>query len=264
MTPSPPLSASPTDASVDALPPDALAALANGEVQRQAARLVQESFNAAFRMSLDQGEAAQQEGARRLAMHLNEWAAMATRDESWLRRALLLAGLDQWGLGFVQAFGTAGLKGLSLLLGHLRDSLEIEDEAAVQQYFSRIQTEETNAQTFKIELRRELHLTLWHAMIACDSADEAQPIAQALGSMMAALIQTMPTFGWRIVADALASIQIRCLTHGLASSGLAQDSTQQLFAAVFAGLDEAQRTRIMNTSSQAVLAWQQAQRSTRH
>lgn len=246
------------------LPPDPLAALAHADVQRQAARLVQESFNAAFRLSLE-GETEQAEPAlAKLAAHLDEWAGMATHDETLLRRALLLVGLDQWGLAFMQAFGSGGLSGLSVLLGKLRDALEIDDEAACQQYFSRVQDEEACALDFKIALRRELHLTLWHAMIACDSRDESLAILRALGGLLLALPRSMPALGWRLVADALASIQIRCLTHGLASEGLGQEMTQELFAALYADMPEELRARIMQASSQAVVAWQQARRATQH
>lgn len=246
------------------LPPDPLAALAHAEVQTQAARLVQEAFNAAFRLSLE-GSPEQAEAALdKLARHLDEWATMATHDETLLRRALLLVGLDQWGLAFMQAFGSGGLRGLSVLLGRLRDVLEIDDEAACQQHFARIQAEEACALDFKIALRRELHLTLWHAMIACESREDAVALLKQLGGMMLALTRDMPTQGWRLVADALASIQIRCLTHGLAVEGLAQEITQELFASLYAGMEEGLRSRTMQASSQAVVAWQQARRATQH
>ncbi|MBK9783685.1 MAG: hypothetical protein IPP59_05595 [Betaproteobacteria bacterium] len=55
---------------------------------------------------------------------------------------------------------------------------------------------------------------------------------QPLGSMMVVLTQQMPELGWRLLADALANIQI-CLAirHGPAMLQ-AQEGTQQLFASL--------------------------------
>ena len=42
----------------------------------------------------------------------------------------------------------------------------------------------------------------------------------------------MPTLGWRLVADALASIQLRCLADAAASTELARETTEGLFVAL--------------------------------
>lgn len=67
----------------------------------------------------------------------------------------------------------------------------------------------------------------------------------------------MPLLGWWLLADALASIQIRLLSDSSASS-LAQETTQQLFAALRQNLPGEQYQAILAYSGQAVLAWQQS------
>ena len=112
---------------------------------------------------------------------------------------------------------------------------------------------------FRIELRRNIHLALWHAMTACEESEDAQRILNALGSMMLALARHLPLLGWRLLADALASIQIRLLSDASASS-MAQENTQQLFAALRQNLPTEQYQAILAYSSQAVMAWQQSRR----
>lgn len=243
------------------LPVDPLLSLVDSDTQRQAARLVQEAFVAAFRLSLEGGAEQQAPVLAKLAEHLEEWCGMATRDAAILRRALLLSGLDQWGLAFMQAFGPGGLNGLAEIVGALRDGMDIADEAECQKHFAAVREDEAAALEFKIALRRELHLALWHAMIAAETQEESTRIVQHLGGMLIALMRDMPTVGWRLVADALASIQIRCLAHGLAVEGLAQESTQALFAALYAEMGDALRSAVMEQSSQVVMAWQQARRA---
>ena len=51
--------------------------------------------------------------------------------------------------------------------------------------FAAIEQGEGDAIDFKMELRRNIHLALWHAMIACDDADDA-----ALSTWTRKVIQT--------------------------------------------------------------------------
>ncbi len=97
-------------------------------------------------------------------------------------------------------------------------------------------------------------------MTACDDSAEAQRIMRALGSLMLALTRRVPLLGWRLLADALASIQIRLLGDEKLVGGMAEEATQQLFAALSQSLPPEQYQAILALSGQAVLAWQQARR----
>jgi hypothetical protein len=97
-------------------------------------------------------------------------------------------------------------------------------------------------------------------MAACDDAGEAAAIVQALGSLLLVLNERMPELGWRLLADALASIQMALLAGGNVSA-LAEDGTQQLFAALRQALPAERYQAILAQSGQAVLAWQQAGRA---
>ena len=136
----------------------------------------------------------------------------------------------------------------------------IIDDARFQRHFERIEQVEGDAVDFKIELRRNIHLALWHAMTACDDSQDAQRILQALGSMMLVLAKRLPLLGWRLLADALASIQISLLSETIAASAIAQETTQQLFEALRQALPKERFQSILAYSGQAVLAWQQSRR----
>ena len=251
--------------SVFELPADPYHELATRDEQLQAARLVHEAFGAALRLSAAGGESKQLEDAlSRLAGHLREWSRMAPLESAHLRLAMLLAGLDQWGLAYSKAFGAPMLAGVSAVLADLRDSLAPQEEAACQRCMDGLHEKEAAALEFKIAFRRELHLSLWHTMIAAETREQAEVLMQLLGGMLLALTRAMPELGWRLVADALASIQIRCLQHGLAASGLAQEMTEELFAGLQTELPEALRALINQHSADAVRAWQEAQRATQH
>ena len=258
------MSNSSEQAGIPALPEDSLAFLAPRDVQQQAARLVQEAFAAAFRLSIEASAEQCQSALHKLAGHLLEWTRMASREEALCRRTLLLAGLDQWGLAFSETFGASALAGLTSLVGLLRNDMDIQEEAVCQGYLRRIQDEEGAAFDFKILLRRELHLALWHAMVAADEADEAKSIMRHLGALLLAVYEQMPTHGWRLLADALASIQMRCLSQGLAIEGLAQETTQSLFVSLASALPEVVCARVLEQSSNAVRAWQEARRNVQH
>ena len=89
-------------------------------------------------------------------------------------------------------------------------------------------------------------------MIACETQAQAEAILQALGSMMLALAKQMPELGWRMLADALASIQIALLSDESAASELAQDTTQQLFASLRHALPQERYQAILAHSGQVV------------
>lgn len=244
-----------------ALADDALAALADRETQRQAARMAQDAFTAAFRLTFSVDDAARVKEIAALAGHLRQWSQAAADERARaLRLALAVSGIDQWGVAFSQAFNLAAIPGATELVGSLRTALEPQAEARFALQFAAIDACETDAIDFKVELRRGIHLALWHAMIASDDRAEALRICDRLGSLMLALTQLMPRQGWRLLADALANIQILCLAEGLAGAGLAQETNQSLFEALSQALPKATRDEVFAYAAQAVLAWQQARR----
>lgn len=181
-----------------------------------------------------------------------------------MRQALLFSGLDQWGQAWSRCYGAGAMTGLSELLGYLRDALDPATEAAVQAAFSRIDKDEMAAFSFKAELHKSVAIALWHALISDPDRESAAGIASQLGGLLLGLLKSMPDHGWVIIASVLADIQIRCLEHKLAQEGLAQEMTQELFAALAQALSDEDRKRILGGAGQAVLAWQQAQRATTH
>lgn len=247
--------------SATVLPPDPLADFASPDVQRQAARTAQDAFARVFRLSIEATDAERRAGVDELVSVMRNWSKAGGDDAARaLRLAMLVAGADQWGLAWSQAFSLSAIPGLTELLGALRTGLDAEEESRFLQKFEAIAAEEANAIDFKVELRRGIHLALWHSAIASDERDEALRLAAQLGSMLLVLARDMPVAGWRLVADALAHIQIRCLSEGLAASGVGQEATQSLFAALSRELPKAQRDPIMAHAAQAVVAWQGANR----
>lgn len=246
------------------LPADVIADHVPRDAQAQAARLVQEAFAAALRLTAEAEGNALNAAVEKLAGHLRQWSRMASFEGSQARLALLLSGLDQWGLAYSRAFGAGTMGGLSLLLDDLRGGLDLSSEAACQRVLDILHDDEASALEFKIALRRELHLSLWHSMIAAESRSHAEELMNLLGGMLLALVKAMPTLGWRLVADALASIQIRCLAHGLAASGQEQELTEALFEELARELPEPARALVTQHSADAVMAWREARRSTQH
>jgi hypothetical protein len=242
-----------TDAVAEQLPRDA---------QIHAARLAQDGFSHAFRLTLEVPAAERQTRIADAAKKLLEWVGETTDPaRSSLRLGALLSGLDQWGLAYSQVFGTTAMTGLSELVSRLRAVAQdgaIASGAAIE----RINGEEGCAISFKAELRKAIHLALWHSMIADEDPESAARLLTQLGGMMLALLKTMPNLGWIVIANTLADIQIRCLAHGLASTGLAQEMTQQLFGALNRELPADQREKIMSSATQTVLAWQQSTKNT--
>ncbi len=242
-------------------PPDCLAGLATAEVQRLAARMAQDAFTRIFRLTLEGDAAAVEAAVIEIERLAKNWVRAADgEDARALRLALLVSGIDQWGLVWCQAFGLTAIPGISVLLGTLRSGLDAAADARFQQEFAAIEQVESDAVDFKMELRRNIHLALWHAMIACDDRDEALAILAALGAMLVALVGHMPTIGWWLVADALAHIQLRCLTDTAASTELARETTEALFVALRKALPRESSEPMFAHANQAVISWQRSRR----
>lgn len=240
---------------------DALAPLLPPETQRLAARMAQEVFAGTFRQTLGADAADAGRAMVEVEAHCHDWCrAGGNEDALAARMALLVAGLDQWGLAYCQAFKLNAIPALSALIGALRGRLDARADGRFQWFFGQIERVEADAVDFKIELRRNIHLALWHAMAACETAAEAEAVVQPLGSLMLALNAQMPELGWRLLADALAHIQIRLLDDP-AASAIAQDGTQQLFASLRQALPAERYQAILAHSGQVVLAWQQSRRA---
>ena len=245
-----------------ALPPDSLAGVAHPEVQRLAARMAQDAFTQLFRLTLERDAAALHSAVAEITRLSRNWAQAGADDEArTLRLALLLSGIDQWGLAWCQAFRLSAIPGVSELLGSLRSGLEAGADARFERAFAAIDAAEGDVVDFKMDLRRNIHLGLWHAMIACEDRAEAETILAALGGMMVALTTKMPLLGWRLVADALAHIQLRCLTEAAASTELARDVNAALFTALRQNLPREISEPMFAHANQVVLAWQQARRA---
>ena len=243
------------------IPDDALATLASPEVQRQAAQMAQDAFARIFRLTLEADVSELDAAVGELAQRSTNWAKAAGGDEARaLRLALLVSGLDQWGVAYTQAFGLTAIPGLSALVGHLRTGLDARDDARFAQQFSTLDASEGNAIDFKMELRRTIHLALWHALVAsaADDAENAERLVTTLGSMLLALTQRMPTLGWRLVADTLAQIQVACLQVGAGETALA--CAESLFSSLRHALPTAQGQALFSLANRAAVSWQQASR----
>ncbi|HJV92125.1 MAG TPA: hypothetical protein VJ572_01565 [Azonexus sp.] len=244
------------------LPADTLTALADAETQRATARLAQDVFAGVFRQAFTPDPEQLGKILSEFESRCIAWCQAGESDDSrLLRLALLITGLDQWGLAYTQAFNLNAIPALTALIAALRSRLNAQSDALFQQYFTRLEAVETDGVDFKVELRRSLHLALWHAMVACETSEEAQDILRPLGSMLLALDRQMPELGWRLVADALAHIQISLLGEMAAATEVAQDSTQQLFGALRQALPAERYQSIVRHSGQVLLAWQQLRRS---
>lgn len=246
---------------VSSIPVDELSAWADADTQRVAARMSQDIFGEIFRRAFTPDPEQLGKALVELESQCVKWCEQGGSVESQiLRLALLTSGLDQWGLVYTQAFNLTAIPALTALLGALRSRLNGHSDALFQQYFHVVEHVESAAIDFKVELRRSIHLALWHAMAACETEAEAHAILKSLGSMMVALDHHMPELGWRLLADALAHIQI-CLLSDAGTTTLAQESTQQLFASLAHALPQERYQTLLRHAGQAVLAWQQARRS---
>ena len=243
-------------------PPDSLAGVANPDVQRLAARMAQDAFTRLFRLTLERDAPALRGAVAEMSRLSRNWAQAGADDEARaMRLALLLSGLDQWGLAWCQAFRLSAIPGVSELLGSLRTGLDAAADARFERAFAAIDAAESDAIDFKMDLRRNIHLGLWHAMIACEDRAEAETLLAALGGMMVALTKKMPLLGWRLVADALAHIQLRCLSEAAASTELAREVNAALFTALRQNLPRELSEPMFVHANQVVLAWQQARRA---
>lgn len=245
-----------------ALAADSLATLATPDVQRLAARMVQDAFTRIFRLAVEGDDAAVFAAVDEIAGLSRNWVRAGANDDARaLRLALLASGIDQWRLAWCQAFGLASIPAASALLDALRDGGDGAADERFQQQMAAIQRVESDAVDFKMELARNIHLAIWHAMIACDDRDEALAILASLGAMLAALVVRMPLIGWRLVADALAHIQLRCLIDAAASDGLAREMTEELFNTLRQTIPREIYRPMMAHANQAVIAWQQSRRA---
>lgn len=241
---------------------DQLASLANTDTQRLAARMAQDVFAGVFRQSVVADAAPDVGVLGEVAAHCYDWCQAGASDEARaLRLAMLISGLDQWGLAYTQAFKLDAIHALTALIGGLRTRLDVRNDMLFQKYFEQFDAVESDAIDFKVELRRGIHVALWHAMAACETAEQVESIVQSLGGMMVVLNQRMPELGWRLLADAFASIQIALLSDNAPESPLAQEGTQQLFASLRHALPQERYQAIMAYSGQAVLAWQKTSRA---
>lgn len=239
---------------------DLFSTAAPAQAQTATARLAQDVFAEVFRKAYDPDPAELTQAITELQARCIQWCEEGESTEAQIMRlALLITGLDQWGLAYTQTFSLTAIPPLTALIASLRTRLNEQSDALFQQFFELIEQGENNAVDFKIGLRRSIHLALWHAMAACETTEDAQSILQPLGSMLLVLIQKMPRLGWRLVADTLAHIQIKLLDE---SSEVARNSTQTLFESLRHALPLELYQNILRLSSQAMLAWQQAQRST--
>ena len=245
------------------LPADRLALLADTDTQRLAARLAQDVFAQVFRLSADADAETTPKALGELETRCSNWCRAGGEAGHALRTALLIAGLDQWGLAYSQAFNLTAIPALSGLIGKLRNGLNTQTEAQFQAYFGQIAANEGDAVDFKIELRRGIHLALWHAMAACESMEQAQLVLRPLGGMMLALARELPELGWRLLADALAAIQV-CLLENPEIGAVGRDATQQLFESLRQALPPESYRNTMAHAAQAIMAWQQARRSAAH
>lgn len=240
-------------------PQDELAGLINPASQQEAATLAQDGFTRIFRLLVEGDEAAAELGLALIETRAREWAAREP-DAAPARLALLVSGLDQWGLALCQAFDLQALPGLTTLLGNLRNALDAQATAKFEQAFTAIEAREENAIDFKMALRRGIHLALWHALAASEEAAEQARLTQQLGSLMLALVRNMPNWGGHLLADSLAHLQLRLL-QSASPNPAAEAATATLFESLQQTLGAAAWTSILNRAAQLVIAYQAAQRN---
>ena len=241
-------------------PTDHLAALIDTDTQRLAAHMAQDVFAQVFRLSAETGPGQATKALGELETRCINWCKAGGAAGHPLRAALLIGGLDQWGLAYSQAFNLNAIPALSGLIGKLRHILDPQADARFQQLFAQIENVETDAVDFKIELRRGIHLALWHAMAASDNIEQAQHVLRPLGGMMLALERNLPELGWRLLADALMAIQV-CLLENAGIGKVGREATQQLFESLRQALPEERYQAIMAHAAQALQGWQQARRN---
>lgn len=242
-------------------PHDALAGLISPALQKEAANLAQDGFTRVFRLLTEGDESAAELGLSVIETRARGWAFDGQEgDAALMRLALLVSGLDQWGIALTQALSLQALPGLTALLGNLRMPLDAQAGARFEQLFADVEAREENAIDFKMELRRGIHLALWHAIAASDDEAERTQLIQRLGSQMLSMTQNMPTWGGHLLADSIAHIQLRLLSATQADA-VAEAATSELFGALQQALGQAQGRTIFGQAAQLVLAYQSAQRT---
>lgn len=241
---------------------DAFSTLANAETQHEAAQLAQDVFSEIFRKAFNVAPELLGKALIEAETRSIEWCQKgASSEEQLLRLAMLITGLDQWGMAYTQTFSLTAIPALSALIAALRNRLSKQSNESFQRLFTVIDQIETNVVDFKVELRRSIHLALWHAMAACETEEDAESIIKPLGGMLLGLNQLMPELGWRLIADTLAHIQVQLLSETSPLSDLAHQSTQKLFESLQHAMPREQYQTILRHASQAALAWQQAHRT---
>ncbi|MBL8471594.1 MAG: hypothetical protein KF778_15500 [Rhodocyclaceae bacterium] len=242
-------------------PADQLAGAAPTDTQKLAARMAQDAFARLFRLTAGADDQGARAAVQEAVPLMSNWARAGQGEAAQgLRLAMLVAGLDQWGLAYSQAFGLVAIPALTELLGALRTDLDARADAWFQRQYAALAESESAAIDFKVESRRAIHLALYHAMIAAEQEADALRILAHLGGMLVAQAQSMPHYGWRIVADALLHVQIACLDQNAATGALARDSTQQLFDALAQALPKPQWDAINAYSAHALREWQMSRR----
>jgi hypothetical protein len=250
-----------TDPLTDTLA-DPCAHLMDAEEQRQAATMAQDAFTRIFRLTIE-GEISELDTAvGELARRSQAWSqAGGTAPRRALRLALLVSGMDQWGLAYTQAFGLTAIPGLSALLGMLRTGLDAQSDAQFAQQYAALDANEMSAIDFTMSVRRHIHIALWHALIACDDDDieSAERIASTLGSLLLAQDARRPHVGWRLVADTLAHIQVGLLQVSAGETAISR--TQTLFSSLRQALAPERAQAIFALANQAAVQWQAARKA---
>ena len=114
---------------------DQLAAIAPQDIQRLAARMAQDAFAGIFRLTLNGSAKEMEDALAEVEPRCFNWCQAGNSNEAQaLRMALLISGIDQWGLAYSQTFGLNAIPGVTSLLGQLRGRLEPQLDALFQQF----------------------------------------------------------------------------------------------------------------------------------
>ena len=163
-------------------PNDELAGLADAEVQKEAAGLAQDGFIRIFRLLAEGDEAAAELGLSVIEARARDWANKGETEEArTMRLALLVSGLDQWGLAWTQAFSLAALPGLTALLGNLRNPLDAQATARFEQQFAAIETRGFMRKAEESPSKQEFH---WNR-----NFETYYHIGKSMGDTMVGLVQ---------------------------------------------------------------------------
>jgi len=224
--------------------------------------MAQDVFTGIFRQAFEPETTDLGQTLQTVEGRCSNWCQAAEGEEAQaLRLALLISGLDQWGLAYTQSFNLTAMPALSALIGALRSRQDARADARFQFYFSQIEAIEADAVDFKIELRRAIHMALRHAMALSEEEADADRMLQSLGNLMLALNDRMPTLGWRLLADTLAHIQSRLLDADTPRLTVACDKPLLSWVMEYASGRGWQLQVAQTGGRSSVLAWQQARRA---